>query len=325
MTDVSVIVPVYNGEKTIKACIDSLLSQTLPGLEIIVVNDGSTDGTAQILAEYGDKIAVFSQENAGQGSARNAGLRNAHGEYVGFADADDTCEKEMFGKMLERARESGAEVVQCGIRDIFEDGKENVRASFDENIEISDRAEYIFNCFYKLKHTNEVCNKLIKKSFLNETGLLFGDSKKFFSEDFKFNMDMLLYLKKISFVSGVYYNYNIKSSGYCRADETQLSRIPKIKRAFSDALEKDFDENSKKALMCVGALTLLNYCAFALRVPGNESFVSDFLDDKDFRKYVSVSMLYKSNLMHFALYFLMLYAPKKIRLKLLKKHFVFDK
>ncbi len=327
MTEVSVIVPVYNGEKTIKNCIDSLLSQTLENVEIIVVNDGSTDGTADILASYGDKIITVSQQNEGQGSARNKGISLSRGEYLGFADADDTCEKEMFEQLLHAAKETGAQVVQCGMRDVFEDGTGHERSCFSETVEISDRAEYIYNYFYKLKHTNEVCNKLIKKSFFEESGLSFGDSKKYFSEDFKLNMDMLADLSKISFVGKCFYNYNITENGYCRADASLLSRIPKIKAAFEDTLTKDFDENSKKALMCVGALTLLSYCATALKEGKDENarFVSDFLGDGFLRKCISVSMRYKSSIKHFCLYFLMLYAPKKVRMRLLLRYFIFEK
>ncbi|MBO4343611.1 MAG: glycosyltransferase family 2 protein [Clostridia bacterium] len=326
MTELSVIVPVYNGEKTIKNCIDSLLSQTLPDIEIIVVNDGSTDGTAEILSSYGDKITTVFQQNGGQGSARNKGISLSHGEYLGFADADDTCCKEMFEKMLKKAKETGAQVVQCGIRDIFGNGTQKERSCFSETVEISDRADYIFKYFYKLKHTNEVCNKLIKKSFLTENGLSFGDSKRYFSEDFKLNMDMLAYLSKISFVKECFYNYNISENGYCRADGSTLTRIPKIKAAFEDALSGPFDENSKKALTCVSALTLLSYCAKALKEKDeNSSFVSDFLDDGFLKKCISVSMRYKSNIKHFCLYFLMRYAPKKVRMRLLLRHFLFEK
>src|SRR5208282_2490255 len=87
---VSVIIPVFNGERTIAAAIDSALAQEFEGAaEVIVVNDGSTDGSEEIVRGYGDRITVVTQENRGPAAARNAGVRASHGEYVAFLDADD--------------------------------------------------------------------------------------------------------------------------------------------------------------------------------------------------------------------------------------------
>ena len=92
---VSVILPVYNGEKYIKKCMESLISQTLKEIEIICVDDGSVDGTLEALKEYEnlDNVTVITQENAGAGAARNKGISYAKGEYLSFLDADDIFEK----------------------------------------------------------------------------------------------------------------------------------------------------------------------------------------------------------------------------------------
>ena len=93
---ISIVVPVYNTEKYLPKCLDSLLGQTYKNLEIICINDGSTDGSLQILEDYAkqdNRIIVLSQENAKQGAARNRGLDIAKGEYVTFVDSDDWIEK----------------------------------------------------------------------------------------------------------------------------------------------------------------------------------------------------------------------------------------
>lgn len=100
MNGVSVIIPAYNAAVTIAETIDSALAQTLPPLDIIVVNDGSTDSTAAILDRYGDRIHVISQPNAGLSSARNAALRIARGEYVAFLDADDIWAPQMLARTV---------------------------------------------------------------------------------------------------------------------------------------------------------------------------------------------------------------------------------
>ena len=114
---VSVLIPVYNVEKYLKKCLDSVTNQTLMNIEIICVNDGSTDDSLKILEEYkavDSRIKIVNKENGGLPSARNAGLDAAHGEYVGFVDSDDYIEPNMFERLVEVARNEQSEVVICG-------------------------------------------------------------------------------------------------------------------------------------------------------------------------------------------------------------------
>ncbi len=114
---VSVIVPVYNAEKYLCNCLDSILASNLPLIEIICVDDGSTDASSEILRKYSqqEKIIVIHQTNSGPSKARNTGLKVAKGEYVGFVDADDWIEPAMYKTMYEAAKANHAELVQCGI------------------------------------------------------------------------------------------------------------------------------------------------------------------------------------------------------------------
>lgn len=109
MPKVSVIIPIYNNEKYIGRCFDSLAAQTLKDLQILMINDGSTDGTEQICLEYARKDPRFKyyyKENGGSASARNVGLEHAAGEYVGFVDSDDYVEPNMFEKLYSAAKEN---------------------------------------------------------------------------------------------------------------------------------------------------------------------------------------------------------------------------
>lgn len=113
---VSICVPVYNMEKYLKDCVESLINQTLKEIEIIFVNDGSTDNSVEILKKYQKKyhnIKVITQENQGLGGARNTGIENANGEYIGFVDADDFVEKDMYERMYNEAKKQKAEIVMC--------------------------------------------------------------------------------------------------------------------------------------------------------------------------------------------------------------------
>ena len=112
MAAISVIIPVYNGEKHLRACIDSLLAQTFADLEFIFVNDGSTDSSPAIIASYTDsRIRIISQPNAGVSAARNTGVAAAAGEYIGFVDADDTVAVDYFETLYSTASEHRADVV----------------------------------------------------------------------------------------------------------------------------------------------------------------------------------------------------------------------
>ena len=126
---VSVIVPVYNTEQYLRKCLNSLLIQTLDGVEIIAVNDGSTDGSAEILdqlqLENPGRMKVFHEKNSGQAVARNLALEHCSGEYIAFLDSDDWVNPDKFQILYEKAKETDADYVACGYRDtVIENGQE---------------------------------------------------------------------------------------------------------------------------------------------------------------------------------------------------------
>ena len=127
MPAVSVIVPVYNTEKYLEECIRSLTEQTLSSLELIFVDDGSTDASPKILERYRardpEHIRVITQKNAGQGKARNVGLAAATGEYVGFVDSDDYVDRRMYAAMYTRAGSEELDLVECDFHYLEEDGR----------------------------------------------------------------------------------------------------------------------------------------------------------------------------------------------------------
>lgn len=123
MKKVSIIVPVYNVEKYLRKCLDSLVSQTLKDFEIIVVNDGSRDNSQDIIDEYAtkhDNVVSYIKENGGLGDARNYGLERANGEYIGFVDSDDYVEPNMYEKLYEKAVNDDCDLVVCDLIYTFE-------------------------------------------------------------------------------------------------------------------------------------------------------------------------------------------------------------
>ena len=141
---ISVIVPVYNVAAYLPECLDSILKQDYENLEILVIDDGSTDGSSEICDKYAacdPRISVIHQKNGGAANAKNAGLRIATGEYLSFVDSDDYLEPGAYSHMVGLLRETGADVVQCSFRDVFRDGskegpkKENRTYSAEQYLE----------------------------------------------------------------------------------------------------------------------------------------------------------------------------------------------
>ncbi|MCD8390767.1 MAG: glycosyltransferase [Firmicutes bacterium] len=316
MLKVSVITPVYNGEKTIARCVDSILAQTLTETEIIVVNDGSTDKTAEILSGY-KNIRVINQENAGQGFARNRGIDAARGEYIAFVDADDTIEPNMLAAMYAAAKESGAEITQCAINDIRGESVSVRPKTARENVSAANTGEYIFKYIRGLTHTYEVCNKLFLTSFVKENNLRFYDTKIYHCEDLIFNFDAVSHLKTIAFLPQAMYNYYISDAGHNRRDKKK--KITGLIKAFEEVTAHQSDIGAKKAAECIAAVIILSECS-----GGDSGFSREILCTKEVKRYMKTSMTYKSGIKHSALMAAMLYMPDKIRIKILNTHFCYD-
>ncbi|MDD4689443.1 MAG: glycosyltransferase [Eubacteriales bacterium] len=312
---VSVVVPVYNGEKTIKKCLDSLNSQTLSEMEFIIVNDGSTDATLSIINSYPDeRIKVISIQNSGQGVARNKGVQLATGEYIGFLDADDTIEPNMYEIMLSRAKEFSADIVQCAICDIVGDEKK-VRSSIDRNVEIKNTDTYIKDYFYNLIHTNEVCNKIFKRTFLKDNNLYFLDTRKVYSEDLALNLESLKYLKRISYVSLPLYNYYITEQGHCK--KSPIERITKIWCLYRQTINNINGLYNKKAIM---SMAVINTLIYSLDI-GDASEAKAIITSIAFKRYCIASALYKRKIKHIIIMLAIILFPYRLNRIIINKYF----
>lgn len=253
---VSVIIPVFNRENCIERCIRSICAQTLKNIEIIAVDDGSVDGTLSVLKNINDeRLKIVSQKNMGQGFARNKGISMASGEYVAFVDSDDTIDPDMLEKMYTAAKTENADMVQCNIRDIYTDGSERIQLSYkDAVVNVKDRGRYMDKYFSTCRHSFEVCNKLINLSFLMETGVVFRDTKKYFSEDLMFNIELINHLKKICFISLPYYNYYLHEDSHLHSNNAV--RLAAICDLFMEYTSKA-DADMRSAVSYTAAMVIL--------------------------------------------------------------------
>ena len=207
---VSIILPVYNVEKYLSACLDSLLAQTLEEIEIVAVNDGSTDGSLQILQAYQslnpEKLFIFSTENHGVSRARNYGFAHSHGEYVWFVDSDDFVEPDACRLLYEKATADGNDLVlfryynvdsETGVR------KEYIASCHNQNFRVADKP-------YELPAISPYpWIKFIHRDLFN--GLCFPEGIRF--EDLPVAYLLAVKARSIGYVDQCFYNYR-KNVGF---------------------------------------------------------------------------------------------------------------
>ena len=230
---VSIIVPVYNAEESLNKCVGSLFVQTLDDLEIILVDDGSTDGSPALcdeLARGHENVKVLHNKNGGPALARNAGLEAARGRYIGFVDSDDLAEPDMFARLFNKAEQTGADIVFCDFIKTDSVHKETLktypgpsrvftRGDIEGRIipyffgyadgelgryhllsPISDNRSYIWACLYSAK--------LIK------SGLCFKSEKLFYNEDNLFNLDAFLASGGAAYLGVPLYRYTVGGKSF---------------------------------------------------------------------------------------------------------------
>lgn len=196
MPVVSIIVPIYNAEKYLEKCLNSLVKQTLSDIEIIALNDGSTDKSAEILAElqkkYADKLCVYHQENVGISETRNRGIHYAKGTYISFVDSDDSVDLTFCEKMVDKMESSSLDMVVCEYYEVS--GEKRIRKAVpacDENTVI-EKPEILFEI------NTSPWNKLYRREFLLEHDILFPVGLKY--EDAVFMQKILAKRAKVGSV-----------------------------------------------------------------------------------------------------------------------------
>lgn len=204
--DVSIIIPVYNAEKYLSRCLDSILKQTLQNWELLLIDDGSKDHSGSICDSYADKdarIQVIHQENGGASSARNIGLAAASGKYIGFVDADDWVVSEMYQRLLSVAIEKNCDLVMCDARTVYADGHfdADTIAQLKDSC-ILNNADISPNLL--LEMAGSVCRCLYRAEILHRYSVKFPIGIKF-SEDRIFNILSIGYANVIAYEKAAYY------------------------------------------------------------------------------------------------------------------------
>lgn len=221
---ISVIVPIYNTEAYLSRCIESIQSQSLSELEIILVDDGSTDQSSSICEKYkksDDRIILIHKENGGLSSARNVGLDTASSEYVGFVDSDDYIDRDMFKDLYEALQQYQADIAMCGVCDVYEK-KTRVRTVKEE--------KYVLNnidaCQMVLEekiNSTIMPNKVFRKSLFDTVRFPLG---KIMEDDFVCTK-LFMQSVRVAVLTKAYYYYVHRPNSIttCRFQKADLDPI----------------------------------------------------------------------------------------------------
>ena len=259
MPKVSIIVPIYNVEMYIEKCLETLVNQTLKDIEIILVNDGSKDGSAEIakkyLKKYPEKIVYLEKENGGLSDSRNYGLPYAKGEYIAFLDSDDYVEENMYEEMYELAKKEDSDMVQCNFYWEYPDKN---KKKIGELKQYSNKKEML------VKTRVEAWNKLIKREILvKNPEIKFPKGLRY--EDVEFTYKLIPYVEKVSILNKPFIHYIQRGNSI---SNTQNERTKEIFNVLDNVIkyykEKNLYEEYKEQLEYVYVKTVL--CRSLLRM-----------------------------------------------------------
>lgn len=249
MTKLSVIIPIYNAEETLSKAVDSVLCQTEPELELILVDDGSQDDSLSICREYTKKdcrVHVMTQQNSGVSAARNAGIAVASGQYIGFVDADDWIAPEMFHRLLDQAKRTDADVVMCDAVTAFPDGRTQAdtitqlsgnsilkKSDFKPSL-LLEMAGSAWRCIYR---NDRYSDKLRKYPLAFPLGVRFSEDRVFNLYAFG-QANQVAYLKE-----GYYYRFVNRESTVHRYHADYFEAYKKAAEEIEQAIRLVWDDD----------------------------------------------------------------------------------
>ncbi len=211
---ISIIVPVYNGDKTLSNCLDSIINQTYSNIEVIIINDGSNDGSTEICEEYtkrDPRIHAYDHSHLGISRSRNIGVKRASGDYIQFVDSDDWMEPNMCSTLIENICTSKSQMVVCNYCEVFDDkinpSKERGVGTFSDEeyikLLMEDPKDYYYGVLWNKLYVREI---IIKNRITFREDMIHG-------EDFGFNLQYQTYINQVAIIPNYLYYYNKSGDG----------------------------------------------------------------------------------------------------------------
>ncbi len=270
---ISVIIPVYNAEKYLDQCLQSVCGQTYSNIEILIINDGSKDNSLEKCNKWAEKdtrIKVFSKENEGQGKARNLGLDNAVGDYICFVDSDDYIHPQMLELLIDTAQKFNSDLVQCKYSEVTAEQK--IEPSHiedtDKYINLSRSEDEQFLCYY----TDDIIpvNKLINKNLLKDNRF----PERMYYEDKHLMFRLRHYAQNIVYLDIPLYYY-VQSPNSTMRNDLDEKRLKSMFRIMEELLDFCKKENLKKDYDSEMSGNLRTLLSIYYRTKNNTNF-SDF-------------------------------------------------
>lgn len=304
-TKISIIVPVYNSEKHLKECIDSILEQTIKDFELILVDDGSTDNSPSICDSYqkDSRVKVIHKENSGPSQTRNVGIDLATGEYIGFVDSDDFIEKNMYLTLYNKAIKENCDIAFCDFLTYTHGKTTLVKTDLNENrvynsneikstilpyfFGYADNETKNYKCFFPFAdYASYIFIAIYKTSMVHDNNIKFYDQKLYFNEDNLFNLEAVNKSSKMAHVSKPLYFY--------RDGEVSLSnkfsedfKNAKIRRYsfLQDFIKSNkLDPNYQRRLenkICIESINIINYYVNqgSLKFKGKMRYIKEIVNE----------------------------------------------
>lgn len=254
---VSIIIPVYNCEDYLDECLKSVLRQTEKRIEIILINDGSTDNSKSIIEKYvklDERIILVNQQNSGVSVARNNGINNAKGKYIMFIDSDDWIEECTIERMLHYASQYSVKYVRIAcMKEMIDIGRKKISDIIFDDVTYIDREDFkykIFDAFVETYSLNSPCLFIIERTYIIDNNISFNQNS-FYAEDFSFNIEIFKKLESAVFLPYPYYHYVNNLQSITTKTNKHIAKL-KIDNAI-DNYSNLFD-----LAKCLGVYTLTN-------------------------------------------------------------------
>lgn len=255
----SLVIAVYNGEKFLSAFFDSIKNQQLENLEMIVVNDGSTDGSAEVIARYASEFAhfqVINQANQGVSAARNTGLAVARGEYLAFPDIDDVIYPGMYPRLLEIATQGNLDVATCNGTYIYDDGRPAKKIFPSDKLSSTGVLEgpvWLQMALSSRKFLHVTWLNIYRHAFIKEHGFTFEHGLR--HQDIPWTTEVLLTAKRVQYVDETFYDYLIHSASVSHIPGTNDTRMRSARHYMKilemlDAINRRYPEQVKRVPAC---------------------------------------------------------------------------
>ncbi|MCQ2802427.1 MAG: glycosyltransferase [Bacilli bacterium] len=231
---ISVIIPVYNVENYVRETLDSVLNQTYKNLEILVIDDGSTDNSAKICDEYlkDSRFKVFHRENVGNGLSRQFGIEIAKGKYFVSVDSDDYVSNDYIEKLYKTIKDKDGDISVCGIN-IFTDGKNDFHIGFMPPItceKLTVTNDVLYDKFYEISQQcllSDIWNKMYRTDFVKNTGIMIELNKTYNGSELLFNHSIALFCPTICFCNEAMLYHRVRNN----------SRVTKKDKPFQEGFE----------------------------------------------------------------------------------------